>query len=286
MSTEIEGNRPGRRRRVLTSLALLAAGLSLLVIASAFLLVGSWGRPSPQDASAGFEPEAGQEEPQQAPQRRLEVAEELARVEGSLDAGLSRLAASLTPAPAQTVPPPAEAPPTSTVSPAPTAQPAAAPASAPEAAPVAPTPAPPPAAASCPAAGMAGYALALFQSINVERAGQGMPALAAHGCAVYVGQFRSNDMASLGYFSHTSPNGTSAFSLLDTYAVPHGWAGENLARNNYPSAETVAVATRDLMASQGHRDNILSANYSHLGVGFAEDAAGMKYFTMVFLGPP
>ena len=133
---------------------------------------------------------------------------------------------------------------------------------------------------------MAGYALALFQSINAERAGQGMSALAAHGCAVYVGQVRSNDMASLGYFSHTSPNGSTAFSLLDAYAVPHGWAGENLARNNYPLAETVAVAIRDLMASQGHRANILSPNYSQLGVGFAEDAAGMKYFTMVFLGPP
>ena len=52
------------------------------------------------------------------------------------------------------------------------------------------------------------------------------------------------------------------------------------------SAETVAVAIRDLMASQGHRNNILSPNYSNLGVGFAEDATGMKYFTMVFLGPP
>ena len=133
---------------------------------------------------------------------------------------------------------------------------------------------------------MDGFAVALFSAINAERAQYGMASLAIDGCAVYVAELRSNDMASLVYFSHTSPNGSTAFSLLDAYAVPHGWAGENLARNNYPDADTVAVAIRDLMASQGHRDNILSGNYTRLGVGFAGDGAGMKYFTMVFIGPP
>ena len=287
MSTEIEGNAPTRRRRVLISIVLLAGGLSLLVTASAFLIVGSPGRSSPQAASASFDTVGAGEEPQQAPQRRLDVAEELARVQpGAISVGLSRLAASLTPAPTPTVPPPTTAPPSPTHLPSPTAMPAAAPPAAPVAAPVASNPAPPPAAVSCPTAGMAGNALSLFRSINAERNGQGMAQLAAHGCAVYIGEVRSNDMASLGYFSHTSPNGSTAFSLLDAYAVPHGWAGENLARNNYAASETVAIAIRDLMASQGHRDNILSSNYSHLGVGFAEAANGMKYFTMVFLGPP
>ena len=113
-----------------------------------------------------------------------------------------------------------------------------------------------------------------------------MSSLAAHGCAVYVAQLRSDDMASIGYFSHTSPTGETAFSLLDAHRVPHGWAGENLARNNYPDDESVAVAIRDLMASDGHRANILHANYTSLGVAVAFDGEGMKYFTMVFMGPP
>ena len=113
-----------------------------------------------------------------------------------------------------------------------------------------------------------------------------MFSLGADGCAVYIAQLRSDDMASIGYFSHTSPSGQTAFSLLDAYLVPHGWAGENLARNNYPDVETVGVAIRDLMASSGHRANILSANYTTLGVAVAFDGAGMKYFTMVFIGPP
>ena len=48
----------------------------------------------------------------------------------------------------------------------------------------------------------------------------------------------------------------------------------------------MGVAIRDLMASSGHRANILSANYTTLGVAVAFDGVGMKYFTMVFLGPP
>jgi len=93
-------------------------------------------------------------------------------------------------------------------------------------------------------------------------------------------------MANIGYFSHTSPSGQTAFTLLDAYAVPHGWAGENLARNNYPDDQTVGVAIRDLMASSGHRANILNANYTSLGVAVAFDGTGMKYFTMIFIGPP
>jgi uncharacterized protein YkwD len=133
---------------------------------------------------------------------------------------------------------------------------------------------------------MSGFALALFDAINAERAAAGQARLAAHSCVVYVAQLRSNDMAARGYFSHTSPDGSTAFSLLTANGVAYGWAGENLARNNYPDADTVAIAIRDLMASQGHRDNILNANFTHLGVAVAVDGSGIKYYTMVFIGPP
>jgi uncharacterized protein YkwD len=133
---------------------------------------------------------------------------------------------------------------------------------------------------------LTGHAATLFNAINSERSANGYFNLGLDGCAVYVAQLRSNDMASAGYFSHTSPSGQTAFSLLNAYLVPHGWAGENLARNNYSDGETVGVAIRDLMASSGHRANILSGNYTTMGVAVAFDGAGMKYFTMVFMGPP
>ena len=132
---------------------------------------------------------------------------------------------------------------------------------------------------------MNGLASGLFNAINNERTQRGLAPLAHHGCVTYVAQLRSDDMASRGYFSHTSPEGETAFSLLTKYNVPYGWAGENLARNNYPNNQTVGVAIQSLMNSPGHRANILSTNYTHLGVGLAIDGSGMKYFTMIFIGP-
>jgi uncharacterized protein YkwD len=124
----------------------------------------------------------------------------------------------------------------------------------------------------------------LTSRLNAERAAAGLSALAIDTDLVAVARIRSQDMASRGYFSHTSPEGQTAFSLLDQRGIPYSWAGENLARNNYPLAETVAVAIHDLMASPSHRDNILNPNYTRVGVGYAEDSSGMRYFTMVFVG--
>jgi uncharacterized protein YkwD len=103
---------------------------------------------------------------------------------------------------------------------------------------------------------------------------------------VGIARVRSLDMAINVYFSHTSPvTGDTAFSLMDRYSVSYGWAGENLAKNNYPDAETVAVAAEALWNSPSHRDNILNSHYTHAGVALAVDGAGMKYFTVVFIGP-
>jgi uncharacterized protein YkwD len=123
-----------------------------------------------------------------------------------------------------------------------------------------------------------------IRRLNSERAAAGLPALAVDVNLVAIARIRSSDMAARGYFSHTSPEGQSAFILLDQWGIPYSWAGENLARNNYPLAETVAVAVRDLMASPAHRANILSPNYTRVGVGYAEDGSGMRYYTIVFAG--
>ncbi len=210
------------------------------------------------------------------------VAQALAVLDArTLEQGLYHLAVALVP----TRTPTPTATPTSTPPPTPvpiaTPQQPAAPPSAP--APPASAPESPP-PAGCPTASVSGYALGLFNAINSERTQRGMPALAAHGCVTYVAQIRSNDMASRGYFSHVSPEGATAFSLMDQYGVPYGWAGENLVWNDYPDSETVAVAIRDLMASSGHRANILGANYTHMGVAVANDGQGAKYFTIVFIG--
>ena len=110
--------------------------------------------------------------------------------------------------------------------------------------------------------------------MNNERVAAGLAPLQIDGALIAVARERSNDMIQQGYFAHVSPSGETAFSLLDRYGIPYGWAGENLARNNYPDEESVAVAMRDWMASEGHRENILNVHYTAIGVGAAVDVVG------------
>jgi len=46
------------------------------------------------------------------------------------------------------------------------------------------------------------------------------------------------------------------------------------------------VADEALWNSPSHRENILNPYYTHAGIALAVDGAGMKYFTVVFIGPP
>jgi uncharacterized protein YkwD len=150
--------------------------------------------------------------------------------------------------------------------------------------PPAPTPTPPPAPPQAPVASLVAFEADILAGINAQRVAAGLPVLQLDPNLVMVSRERSEDMAKNGYFAHVSPTGDTAFSIMDRYGIPYAWAGENLARNNYPDDESVAVALREWMASQGHRENILNPHYSTVGVGAAEDGAAMKYFTLVFVG--
>jgi uncharacterized protein YkwD len=184
------------------------------------------------------------------------------------------------PSPTSSQPLPVVAP----VQPAPTSTPL--PPATPTPLPLPPTepPLPPPAPAAQPAT-LTAFEADILAGVNGERIAAGLAPLQLDGALVAVARERSADMVQRGYFGHVSPSGDTAFSLLDRYGIPYGWAGENLARNNYPDEECVFVAVRDWMASEGHRENMLNVHYTAIGVGAAVDSSGMKYFTLVFTGP-
>jgi len=197
---------------------------------------------------------------------------------------------SATPSPTATA---TALPPTATI-PAPTpAVPPVTPAARPQAPapPPLPTSTPAPAAASAPwgldTSPMDAYSRALFEATNGRRIASGLPPLRVNGYLIGIGRIRSQDMAAHNYFAHVSPvTGDNAFTLMDAHGVPYGWAGENLAKNNYPDADTVSVADNALWNSPPHRENILNANYTDMGIALAVDGSGMKYFTIIFAGPP
>jgi uncharacterized protein YkwD len=190
-------------------------------------------------------------------------------------------ATPLPPTPTRVPPTQAPAPPTATPIPPrpPAPQPTATPAPAQPPAPAAP--------AGLNTAPMNAYEQALFDATNRRRVANGLPALQPNPSIVGVARLRSEEMAKYNYFAHTSPiTGDTAFSLMDRWGVAYGWAGENLAMNNYPDAQTVSAADEALWNSAPHRENMLSSNYTQMGIGYATRDDGMKYFTIIFIGPP
>lgn len=78
-------------------------------------------------------------------------------------------------------------------------------------------------------------------------------------------QKKAEDMLKNQYFDHVSPTGKKAWDFMNETRYPYLYAGENLAINfNSPEAVTAGW-----MASPTHRANILSADYTEIGIGSA-----------------
>ncbi|MGF2616717.1 sporulation protein [Rossellomorea vietnamensis] len=112
---------------------------------------------------------------------------------------------------------------------------------------------------------------------NQERAKAGLPALTADAELSNVAREKSNDMQTKNYFSHTSPTYGSPFDMMNSFGIDYRAAGENIAMGQKTPEEVVKA----WMNSEGHRKNIMSSNFTHIGVG--HDADG-NYWTQMFIG--
>lgn len=79
-------------------------------------------------------------------------------------------------------------------------------------------------------------------------------------------------------FSHTRPNGSKFSTALTEQGVTFKGAGENIAWGQ-KSPEAVMQAW---MNSEGHRANILNKNFTKIGVGYYQNAAGRNFWTQLF----
>jgi uncharacterized YkwD family protein len=112
---------------------------------------------------------------------------------------------------------------------------------------------------------------------NEQRRKNGLSNLQPDTALSNVAQEKSNDMQAKNYFSHTSPTYGSPFDMMRDFGVSYNSAGENIAMGQ-PSPEEVVNAW---MNSEGHRKNILSPNFTHIGVGHTSQG---NYWTQMFIG--
>lgn len=117
--------------------------------------------------------------------------------------------------------------------------------------------------------------------INQERSQNNLPALQVDTQVTNVARVKAQDMIDNNYFSHNSPKYGSPFDMMKSFGVHYVKAGENIAGN-----QTVQKAHEALMNSPGHRENILSPDYTHIGIGIKQGGQYGNMFTQMFLSKP
>jgi uncharacterized protein YkwD len=163
--------------------------------------------------------------------------------------------------------------PAPTKAPAPTTAPAPTKAPAPTTKPV-PTVKPAPTTAPS-NTGISSYASEVLRLVNIERSKAGLSALTTNSTLTAAANKRAQETKQS--FSHTRPNGTSAFTVLGEYGISYRAAGENIAYGQRTPQEVVT----GWMNSPGHRANILNSNFGKIGIGVYQ-SNGVIYWSQLF----
>ncbi len=114
---------------------------------------------------------------------------------------------------------------------------------------------------------------------NQERQKNGLSLLQLDWQLSRVARYKSRNMRDVGYFSHRSPTYGSPFDMMKSFNIEYSQAAENIAAGQ-TSAEQVV---REWMDSPGHRKNILTGSYTHIGVGYAKGGSYGTYWTQMFI---
>jgi uncharacterized protein YkwD len=109
----------------------------------------------------------------------------------------------------------------------------------------------------------------MLADLNDARAKADLPALEADAQLGEVAHLQAVDMIVRHYFAHETPEGASPFDRMQRAGCRYSWAGENMAIN-----VNAGSAFRALLASPGHRDNILNPHYHRVGIAAVPSASG------------
>lgn len=121
----------------------------------------------------------------------------------------------------------------------------------------------------------------IMNLINAKRVTAGVEKLEIDTRLCAITSVRAYEISIL--FEHTRPNGESCFTVLDDYGYTNYWTcGENILYCSvgfYDAADMVDM----WMNSEGHRENMLRAEYTKMGLAVYE-ADGLYYAANLFVG--
>jgi uncharacterized YkwD family protein len=114
------------------------------------------------------------------------------------------------------------------------------------------------------AAAQSTFASQVVNLVNQERAKAGLSPLSSDKALAAMALDKAKDMYHNNYFAHTSPNYGSPFDMMKSYGIRFSYAGENIAKGQRSPQEVMNA----WMNSPGHRQNIMSPNYTKIGAAY------------------
>ena len=120
------------------------------------------------------------------------------------------------------------------------------------------------------------FAIQIAELVNAERAKAGIGALTLDQGITSAAQIRAQEIEVS--FSHTRPDGRRFSSVLTDAGITFRNSGENIAWGQRSPQEVM----NGWMNSEGHRANILNPNFTKIGIGHYQNAAGRNYWSQLF----
>lgn len=123
----------------------------------------------------------------------------------------------------------------------------------------------------------------LFQQINEIRIAHALTPLEQNKDLDRIARGFSFRMNRFGFFGHSDHAGNDVADRLRASNIQFSLVAENIAKNiNF--SDPVETAIDGWLKSEGHRANILTADFCETGVGIWKDG-NIYHFTQVFLDP-
>lgn len=117
---------------------------------------------------------------------------------------------------------------------------------------------------------------AVTSLVNAARQDAGLSELELDADLCAAAQARAQEIAQS--LSHTRPDGSSCFTILEEFGISYRAAGENIAMGQRTPEEVMD----GWMNSSGHRANILNGTFTSIGVGYYVDGAGAAHWVQIF----
>lgn len=129
------------------------------------------------------------------------------------------------------------------------------------------------------------YANEVLRLVNIERANVGVAPLVLDEALCNAASMRAIEMDCTGVFGHKRPNDNSCFEVYDICNVEWQSAcGENIAGGQATPEEVM----KSWLGSAGHKANILSPEYTKMGLGYSNSGCGAgsysHYWAQEFVG--